>query len=201
MENLSFNKDSLARELERLDRTRKIAFGVACCERLLPHYLTFKDEVRWGDEQPLMKALNRVWEHLLGGELTKDEIRTLTNKCESVAPDSEDFESIHTSFAQDATFSVCAVLDYVAQDDVERITQVAAFAIDTVDLYVQESQNMNPNDPQLEQKILRHPLMQQELKRQREDIELLKNLDLEREDVIQDLRQRWSNQSKSNIGR
>jgi len=47
------------------------------------------------------------------------------------------------------------------------------------DMYVQEKENMAPADPDLETKILDHWLMQQELKRQRDDLEFLGDLNVD----------------------
>ena len=90
--------------------------------------------------------------------------------CEECAPDSEDFTSLYTSFAQDAVFAICSLLDFLLDGDVARIVGVARFSTDSVDLIVQEREAMDPRDPLRERKILEHPLMQQELMRQQRDL-------------------------------
>jgi len=54
--------------------------------------------------------------------------------------------------------------------DIAQVVSAPRFATDTVDLIVQEQQDMDSRDPLREQKILEHPLMQQELVRQRRDL-------------------------------
>ncbi|HJK90575.1 MAG TPA: hypothetical protein RMH85_26305 [Polyangiaceae bacterium LLY-WYZ-15_(1-7)] len=44
------------------------------------------------------------------------------------------------------------------------------FSTDSVDLIVQEQEEMDPRDPKRELRILEHPLMQQELVRQQRDL-------------------------------
>jgi hypothetical protein len=77
---------------------------------------------------------------------------------------------LYVSSAQDATFAVCALFDFLLDGDLGRLVGVPQLSTDTVDLVVQERENMDPGDPVLEQRILEHPLMQQELVRQRRDL-------------------------------
>ena len=53
---------------------------------------------------------------------------------------------------------------------------MASYAIDSVDLYVQEIEDMHPNSPDLEQNIHKHYLMQKELYLQRKAIHQLLGL-------------------------
>ena len=159
--------------LEPLPNRLRVAFGLSCCERMFPNYVAFKREVQWGDEQPLRKALDELWKYVEGETLPHTQVSNLINECESVAPDSESFSALLTGSAQDACFAICSVLDYILQENPERIAQTSAFAIDTIDLYVQELENMAPSSPGLEERIRLHPLMQSEIARQYADLELL----------------------------
>ncbi|WP_437727729.1 DUF416 family protein [Sorangium sp. So ce861] len=167
----TFSDDRILQMMSRMATHQQLAFGAACCERMLPNYQTFMREVGWGDVAPLREALDTVWVACESGCVAHAQLRKMLSICEECAPNSEDFTSIYTSSAQDAVFAICSLLDFVLDGDVARVVSAARFSIDSVDLIVQEREAMDPRDPLRERKILEHPLMQQELLRQRRDLE------------------------------
>lgn len=195
----AFNGDALLKRLKQLRDKQQLAFGASCCDRLLPNYLAFQNDTGWGDIEPLQKALDLVWSFLEGQSYSADNIRQLAALCENVAPDSEDFTSLYVSFAQDACFAICGLLDFLLVSDARKIVQAATYAMSSVDLYVQEIENMESNAPDLEQKILAHPLMQRELKKQREDFENIAQAPILNADFLVHLRNSWGNSGKSNL--
>jgi uncharacterized protein YjaG (DUF416 family) len=118
-----------------------------------------------------------VWAHVYGEAQTNKEIVDANSACELAAPSSDDFTSIYVTAAQDACFAVCSLLDYVLENDIDKIVQAATYATDSVDLFVQEADGIEPGDPELEAKILGHPLMQRELERQDSDLEAMSSAD------------------------
>lgn len=103
------------------------------------------------------------------------------------------------SFAQDACFSICGLLDFLLDPDTCKIVEVGAYATDSVDLYVQEIENMDSRAPDLERRILHHRLMQRELAKQREDLEIIaRTSDLDAAFLAQ-LKNSWGNNGRSNI--
>ena len=149
---------------------QQLAFGAACCERMLPNYETFMREVSWGDVGPLRRAIDAVWDACRGTRPSEVQLRNMLAQCEQCAPDSEDYTSLYTSPAQDAVFALCSLLDFLLDGDVGHVVNVPRCSIDSVDLVVQEQEHMDPRDPLREQKILEHTLMQQELMRQQRDL-------------------------------
>lgn len=195
----AFNANSLKARLVKLDTTQQITFGVLVCERLLPNYTAFQHDTGWGDVAPIRKALDFVWSTLESKSIDTQTVKIITESCETVAPGSEGFKSLYVSFAQDACFAACNLMDYILKNDVDKIIQVATYAIDSVDLYVQEVESISPNDPKLEQKILNHRLMQRELAQQKinlMDIEQASSLNL---NFLGKLKQSWNNEGKSNL--
>ncbi|GAB4192661.1 MAG: YjaG family protein [Wenzhouxiangellaceae bacterium] len=195
----AFDGDHLKKRLGKLDSDRQLAFGAACCERLLPNYKAFQGDTGWGSLRPIRDALNLVWSSVGGQKRGSSEIRHIISECESVGPDSDDFESLYTSFAQDACFAVCSLLDYLLNSDAERIVQAATYATDSVDLFVQEIENMDPNDPELEQKIVTHPLMQRELAQQEKELQMIERASSLTPELLTQLRSAWDNNGKSNL--
>lgn len=121
-------------------------------------------------------------------------------ECEENIPDTEDFDSIFVSSALDASTSIVALLRDTDSIATDVVVEIASFARDTVDMYVQELESMEFYGAELEEKILKHPLMQAELKSQRETIEsilAIKEFDLEKISYLESI---WKQPKTSNIG-
>src|SRR5215470_14621742 len=117
--------------LSKMEGHQQLAFGAACCERMLPSYETFMREANWGDVGPLRRALDTVWDACEGNRPGEAELREMLSQCEPCAHEAEDFESLYTSSAQDAAYAVCALLDFVLDGDPSRIVSVARFSTDS----------------------------------------------------------------------
>lgn len=167
----AFSEKRTLEALCKLERYQQLAFGASCCERMLPNYERFAREVGWRDARPLRSALDAAWDACTSQRLPEAGLRELLSQCEDCAPDSESFTSLYTSSAQDAVFAICSLLDFLIDGDVSRVVSIPRFSTDSADLIVQEREAMDPRDPLRESKILEHPLMQQELARQRRDLE------------------------------
>lgn len=168
-----FDDKFLYEKLIELPFFYRIAFGASCCERLLPNYKKFVEEEKWGNYKFLEDTLEEIWSYICGKELIDDRIMMLAKRCYEVTPDADEFSSIYTSFAIDAGGAVYETLRSCLDKGVKHIVDVASFARDTVDMYIQETDNMDYSDIDFEYKILNDQLMQNELKKQLDDLELL----------------------------
>lgn len=180
MPSFTYSKEGVQQRLEALPSRSRIAFGLSCCERMFRNYLACKQKIDWGDERLLQKALDELWKHVEGGAMAKSAAKEMYEACEAVAPNSDDFSEMLTTLAQNACFAICCVLEYVMQEDPERIAQASSYAIDTLDFYVQElmdgfsnSYRAVPQSTERDEQIRLHPLMQRELARQDVDLQLL----------------------------
>jgi uncharacterized protein YjaG (DUF416 family) len=201
MTTFTYSKEEIQHRLEPLPNCGRIAFGLSCCERMLPNYVAFKQEVKWGDEQQLRKALDELWKHLDGEEIDISTAKRLWDDCDKVAPDADDFSVLLVGPAQDACLAICCILDYVQQLNPERIAQASSYAIDTLDGYISalldgfsKTPRGVPYSPEREERIRLHPLMQRELARQDADLKLLT-----RNPDIGLLKAQWRAPAKSNI--
>jgi len=73
-------------------------------------------------------------------------------------------------------------LDFLIEGDVNSIADIATLATESKDLFVQKIEGMDPIDPDLEQKVLTHNLMQRELFQQERElttVELISPNDLD----------------------
>jgi hypothetical protein len=81
----------------------------------------------------------------------------------------------------------------------ENILKIASLCRDTVDMYVSASEAEGFGSGLSEDLILAHPLMQEELRRQREDARELAAF-MGNHAAADILKKRWRDQAKSNIG-
>jgi uncharacterized protein len=167
-----FDEERLERLLQKLASWKRIAFMVQVGERMLANYQRFSAESGFGDVSVLRSALNAAWTWIESGRLPSN-LSELQEACEKQAPDTEEFHSPYTSAALDAANVASAILDALERPDEARPVDVASLARDTVDMFVQERMNLDPNAPGFEEAILQHNLMQRELSRQQENLEAL----------------------------
>lgn len=164
-------QDVIKRELITLSEKGRILFGALTTERLYPNYIHFEKMVGWGDHSKLQGAISLLYEYLLREDLVAvSEIQDAINEVDFVTPHTDDFPGITTSFALDACTSVHSTLSYILDKNIEHIIDVAIYARDTVDMYIQEIHNLDSQNPDFETKIATDPFMIAEKKRQIEVI-------------------------------
>jgi uncharacterized protein len=183
----TFNEERLRQSLARLDPWKRVAFMALCCERMVPNYDRFTADSGFGDSRVLRRGVDAAWTWLESGRLP-DDLGTLRAQAEQQAPNMEDFSSPFTSAALDAANAVASLLDAVGEPEGADPVEVAGLARDTVDLYVQEIEKLDPNDRGLEDAIRRHRLMQAELRHQRDDLANLERWAGARNDAVRQLR-------------
>jgi len=191
-----FNEEQLNNQLRKLTAKQRFAFALSCCERLYPNYHIFTKEHNWGNSLFLREALDYCWKYLENDDI-KGETDALIKKCDSVTPDTEDFCGVYVSPALDAAVCTTNTLKLMTSDSIDKVVEIASLCIDTVDMYVQEIEDLNSGDPELEKKILQHKLMQSELGRQKEDLALVTQYNSV--NYLPILIKKWKGQ-KSNIG-
>lgn len=159
--------------LKNLSTEKLILFAMLCCERLYPNYFLFSEETGWGDNTVLIEGIDKIVEFLQSNELNENQIKQIQNKIDSITPSTEDFSTILVSFALDACTSVYETLDFLLDPNIDKIVDVAIFARDTVDMFIQEKEMMDYTEPEFEIKIENDPFMKNEKARQVEHINKL----------------------------
>lgn len=185
---MSFNYEALTQNLKTLPRLHRIAFAASCCERLLPNYKKFAEDVDWGDYDTFRYALDEVWKFIEEKTANPKFFKDLAKKCELWIPDTENFDSQFTSAALDAGNAVVETLLCCADGKAERAADVASFATDSVDMYIQDVKNLNYSDSNFEQKIQNDPFMKREIKNQEDCLILLQKHDSLNQQVIDKLK-------------
>jgi len=199
---MAFDPEFLRLQLDKLPARHRTTFAAACCERLLPNYAAFAREVRWGEPETLRAALDHIWRVLGGGSLDRGEINRLVAKCDSVIPDTEDFDTSSVSAALDAGTAVVETLRSLLDGDSQRVVDVASFCRDTIDMYIQDRDRLDYNsDPLFETKIAQDPLMKRELARQAAILSELASNPVLDGAFVKRLREESADGGRSNIGR
>src|SRR5262249_55506824 len=136
---------------------------------------------------------------LAGDQIAPSEVRRSRRRIYKVAPDADDFDTILVSSAIDACNALYCTLSYILEPNVNRVIEVAVSARDTADRYVQELEDLEPMAPDLEARILKHPLMQRELKKQQDDLDQLQRVPTLTPEFLTKFRQTASYAGRSNL--
>lgn len=171
-----FNEDELKRKLVKLPFWKQLVFLLIVCQRLIPSFRAFAAETGFQGENELSGLLKKAWNSLLNG-VSRTDFSSEAALAESLAPDTEDFDSVLVSSALDAAVATSLLMKAFSDQQTDTIVEAVTLVRDSVDMYVQELGDMDPADPDLEENILGHELMQKELRRQRGDLEFLSTLD------------------------
>ena len=180
--------DNIEQLLIGLPHAHRIAFAASCCERAYPNYVDFSRQAGWGDPKVLRESLDMAWEIVDDERPNVGMLLQFERKCQQATPDLDDFCTpdidVACATGQEAAFMVTLLLQLCRETIPLHAVRIARFAFDTIDMYVQVIQELNPNDPQLEDKIDEHPITRAELSVQKEDL-----LTLARIQTVTDLRQ------------
>jgi uncharacterized protein YjaG (DUF416 family) len=164
--------EEASRRVPTLTTAGRLAFAYAICVRLQPHYQAFSQATGWGDPVVMQTALDLLQRAVFLPSVVAD-LRHVYRQVERVTPDSEDFGSLLGSLALDTCCAVLSAFDFVLEGNDQSVLDVATFARNTVDMYVQEIEELDPSDPELEPRIDSHPYMVREVKWQRAALDQL----------------------------
>ncbi len=128
----------------------------------MPNFLWFAAETGAPGGAVLRGAHAKLW-GLLEGRSAAEPFASVTAKaCEIFAPDSELYSSLYTSSALDAITIACHVLDYADLNRTDLLVEAARLRRDSVDLFLQRTEQIDPTASDFEARLLTHPLMQEE---------------------------------------
>ncbi|MEX0290736.1 MAG: DUF416 family protein [Flavobacteriaceae bacterium] len=173
----------LAAVLEELSPRSKLLFAYWISKRLFHNYAYFNQQTFFGDIDTMLDAFNLIEKHLKHGYLDNDEINVAIENVEKNTPDTNNFETIIVSFALDACNALTECLRYILDKDSQHVVDVGIFARDTIDMFIQEINDMDYTDPNFELSIQNDKHMREEMASQDDVLKRLKN----EEDILQDI--------------
>lgn len=158
---------------------------------MIPNFVKFQKEESFGDWQVLRQGLDTVWAWIESAVLPIEH-RKIVADCEMQAPYTGDYGSMYTSAALDASAALVATLESLRVANVDRALEVASYAMDTIELFLQRAEDLDPLLPSFERSLFEHPLMQSELKIQVESIDMLAAIGAGRYEVAKAMSNKWT---------
>ncbi len=173
-----------------LSPKKQLAFALLLFERMLPSLIAFSKDTGF-DDSCYLRAKDAAWSALKNGAVDQ----ALGQACIRSAPDTEEFSHELTSYALDAALAMSDIVEFTLDSNPDHITYVSTLAHDSLHLYLSSLEPSVVSSPEKDSRIGSHPLMQQEQRREEEDIRFLSELpDQFDEDAILALRARASTQ-------
>ncbi len=154
-------------EIESLNRKNKIIYCLLISEKLLPNYKYFSSIYDFGSVKKLEDIINVLYDYVFDKKhLTTEDVDIYLSEIEEITPDTNDFSTILVSFALDACTSVISTLNFIKNNNDNDVLDVACYARDTVDMFIQERDDLNLNNKELEILIDNDVLMTTEKNKQ-----------------------------------
>jgi len=149
MDNNSFNKNLL--------------FGYLTCQRLLPNYTFFSENYSFGKAEILENYLNTIRNKILEPSVKVNFPSDIEEIILKLAPQPHEYETVLASSALDACSATFELISYVEDQNINHIEAISVAATDSVDMYIQDKEMLDMDDPLFEEKIKVHPLMTKEI--------------------------------------
>ncbi len=157
-----------------LSGKKRLAFALRICERQFPVLEKFGAEVQF-DRDEYRRCLDLAW-NVFGADADYEpdiDFCELAESCLNHAPDTENFDHELTSAALNCILSISIIMKELCGLAVDHISDVAQMAYDTVNMSAQILEGRSFITESSAVEIGRNPIVQAELKRQEEDVELL----------------------------
>ncbi len=176
---MALDIEKLTSSLRSLPHRKQLAFAASVAERLLPNYEAFFRESGWGDPRVIRSGLDAVWAFVRRRQLSADVVQSLERAITKVTPEPGEFESALASAALDAANAVNQSLTCCLRQDPKKVAEIASFARDTIDMFIQVRDGLQYGGADFETHIERDPLMLTELRRQADALAWLRANELE----------------------
>jgi uncharacterized protein YjaG (DUF416 family) len=191
---LRHDERDLWKQLERMPNRLRVAFAAACAQRQVPNYIRFTKAAGQGSPDVLIGALGCLWDDLLGGKVTENELRRQLDACMSMLPDKDDYYDRLAYYAEDAVSAAVYAIGARLGSDVQQVIWAGRRAYEALHEFVSaEKPDSEAIDQKEEERILSHSLVQAELRRQQVDLGQLQKIEaglIHEEEGIVDVRRR-----------
>jgi uncharacterized protein YjaG (DUF416 family) len=155
---------------------KKILLCLLLSERLIENYDFFSKRYNYGNVNILKKTIDDLFSEV-ESNISRYNVEDLISKIEEVTPDTEDYETIYVSFALDACTSIISTLQYINDKNDDNVVDVVLYSRDTVDMFIQEKDDLNLSPIEVNEYIEKDIFMKNEKKYQAELIEYLQRTD------------------------
>ncbi|RFS17701.1 DUF416 family protein [Emticicia sp. C21] len=159
---------SIEKKIVKLSFKQQVLFAVLTCEKLLPNYRQFSNIEKWGDIEVLEEAIVMIYQYLQDIELNDTELDGIYEKITEITPNVEQFKGDLASYALDACSAVSDAVEFLLSEDQSYLINIVSIAQETIDMFVQESEDLDITDEDLENKIAQNVFVKREYKRQQD---------------------------------
>lgn len=136
-------RKKIADKIFNLNFTQAGLFGLIVFRRLYPNYQIFnKMYENEFDEHRLWEIHTEFEEYLRQVEIGEHNRESLSDEIFNLMPEPGDYDSILVSAALDASSTISAMNDFLTTKNNRRIIDISTMAFDTVDMYLQEEENL-----------------------------------------------------------
>ncbi|MGD1025790.1 MAG: DUF416 family protein [Candidatus Sulfotelmatobacter sp.] len=154
-----------------LSPKRQLAFALLAFERMLPSLIAFSKDTGF-DDSCYLRSKDAAWTALQDGAVDQ----ALNEACMRSAPDTEEFSHPLTSYALNAALVMSDIVEFTLDEKVDHIAYILTLVGDSLHLYLSSLEPSVVSSPEKDRRIARHPLMEQEQRREEEDIKFLSGL-------------------------
>lgn len=184
--------------MKNIDFIRNLTFGYLTSQRLLPNYIYFSQVYNFGDSTVLKQYLQLIRSKIIDQNFESNfgDYETILNK---LSPEPHNYKTVLASSAMDACGSVYSLINYIIDKNDNHIQEIATLATDSVDMYIQEKENLDMSNPQMEKIIAEHPLMVKERKTQENILNYLNKMNIVEAKDLEMLEQLQYNNGRGNL--
>jgi uncharacterized protein YjaG (DUF416 family) len=154
-----------------LSPKNQLAFALLVFERMLPSLIAFSKDTGF-DDSCYLHAKDAAWAALENAPVDQ----SLNGACRRGAPDTEEYRHELTSFALDAALAMSDIMEFAQDGCADHIKSVSTRAGESVYLYLNGLEDSVVTTPEQVSQFASHPLMQEEHRREEEDIRFLASL-------------------------
>jgi hypothetical protein len=185
------SEDKSLVSIASLSPKKQLAFALLVFERMLPSLIAFSKDTAF-DDSCYLQAKDAAWAALQNSTID----RALNQACINGAPDTEKFSHELTSYALNAALAMSDIVEFTLDGRSDHISYVSTLARDSVHLYLSSLEPSLVSSAEEDNRIAQHPLMQQEQRREEDDIKFLSGLPAQFDkNVISTLKARASTQA------
>ncbi|MCY3001214.1 MAG: DUF416 family protein [Planctomycetota bacterium] len=172
---LKFDEAALTSQLSQLSRKLRVIFAAACAERLAPAYRCFVSADGANHPNELERALQDVWDNPERTTSAYDSEEKIDALIELI-PQEENVEAPRSQAASNAESAGTAIV-YALRTRLiggpREAVWAARAAYEALDNFIINTEGISITTAEGESRVLMHPLLQAELRRQRRDLDEL----------------------------
>jgi hypothetical protein len=195
---IRYDEQKLIRTLTALPPKLRAAFALLCAERALAGYVGFCERAGTGNGEALRSILDRVWQDLGGLTMVDEELQASFERAMSLIPSEDQGLGAHEqAYAEDAAAAVAYAVRSRKRGDPQDAAWAARRTYEALDSFVINHHGISPDSFGGDERILSHPIIQAELRRQKRDLNELLTMQIpESSAALADLRDRAKEDAK-----